>query len=112
MRISDWSSDVCSSDLGTAGHQAFSSNIFAMIGDLYPRRAVATVAGMGGMAGALGGIAIAPATGWTLQLTGSYLPILLYAGLAYLIALGAIKLLVPHMEPIFAPSPEIGRAHV
>src|SRR3546814_14694946 len=79
MRISDWSSDVCSSDLGTAGHQAFSSNIFAMIGDLYPRRAVATVAGMGGMAGALGGIAIAQATGWTLQLTGSYLPILLYA---------------------------------
>src|SRR3546814_10239475 len=106
MRISDWSSDVCSSDL-------FSSNIFAMIGDLYPRRAVATVAGMGGMAGALGGIAIAQATGWTLQLTGSYLPILLYAGLAYLIALGAIQLLVPHMEPIFAPSPEqIGRAHV
>src|SRR3546814_13023273 len=77
-----------------------------MIGDLYPRRAVATVAGMGGMAGALGGIAIAQATGWTLQLTGSYLPILLYAGLAYLIALGAIQLLVPHMEPIFAPSPE------
>src|SRR3546814_5811391 len=108
MRISDWSSDVCSSDL-------FSSNIFAMIGDLYPRRAVATVAGMGGMAGALGGIAIAQATGWTLQLTGSYLPILLYAGLAYLIALGAIQLLVPYMEPIFAASPaptEIGRAHV
>lgn len=85
--------------LGTAGHQAFSSNIFAMIGDLYPRRAVATVAGMGGMAGAIGGILIAQATGWTLQLTGSYLPILLYAGLAYLIALAAIQLLVPRMEP-------------
>lgn len=85
--------------LGTAGHQAFSSNIFAMICDLYPRRAVATVAGMGGAAGALGGILIAQATGWTLQLTGSYVPILAYAGLAYLIAFVAIQLLVPRMEP-------------
>jgi len=85
--------------LGTAGHQAFSSNIFTMISDLYPRRAVATIAGMGGAAGAVGGILIAQATGWTLELTGSYWPIVIYAGLAYLIALGAIQLLVPKMEP-------------
>ncbi|MXO60173.1 MFS transporter [Altererythrobacter salegens] len=85
--------------LGTAGHQAFSSNIFAMISDLYPRRAVATVAGMGGLAGAIGGILIAQATGWTLELTGSYLPIVIYAGLGYLIALAVIHLLVPRMEP-------------
>jgi ACS family hexuronate transporter-like MFS transporter len=85
--------------LGTAAHQAFSSNIFAMITDLYPRRAVATVAGMGGAAGALGGILIAQATGWTLELTGSYVPIMIYAGLAYLLAFGVIHLLVPLMEP-------------
>jgi len=85
--------------LGTAGHQAFSSNIFAMISDLYPRRAVATVAGMGGAAGAVGGILIAQATGWTLQLTGSYVPIVLYAGIAYLLAFAVIHLLVPKMEP-------------
>ena len=85
--------------LGTAGHQAFSSNIFTMISDLYPRRAVATVAGMGGAAGALGGILIAQATGWTLQLTGSYVPIVLYAGIAYLLAFSVIHLLVPRMEP-------------
>jgi ACS family hexuronate transporter-like MFS transporter len=85
--------------LGTAGHQAFSSNIFAMISDLYPRRAVATVAGMGGAAGAVSGILIAQATGWTLQLTGSYTPILLYAGVAYLLAFAVIHLLVPKMEP-------------
>ena len=85
--------------LGTAGHQAFSSNIFTMISDLYPRRAVATVAGMGGMAGAAGGILIAQATGWTLELTGSYVPILIYAGIAYLLAFAAIQLLVPKMEP-------------
>ena len=85
--------------LGTAGHQAFSSNIFAMISDLYPRRAVATIAGMGGLAGAIGGILIAQATGWTLELTGSYLPIVIYAGFGYLIALGFIHALVPKMEP-------------
>jgi len=85
--------------LGTAAHQAFSSNIFTMITDMYPRGAVATVAGMGGGAGAVGGILIAQATGWTLELTGSYVPIVLYAGLAYLIALGMIHLLVPRMTP-------------
>lgn len=85
--------------LGTAGHQAFSANIFTMITDLYPRRAVATIAGMGGAAGAVGGILIAQATGWTLELTGSYVPIVIYAGLAYLIAFGVIHLLVPKMEP-------------
>jgi ACS family hexuronate transporter-like MFS transporter len=85
--------------LGTAGHQAFSSNIFAMISDLYPRRAVATVAGLGGAAGAVGGILIAQATGWTLELTGSYAPIVLYAGIAYLLAFAVIHLLVPKMEP-------------
>jgi ACS family hexuronate transporter-like MFS transporter len=85
--------------LGTAGHQAFSSNIFAMISDLYPRRSVATVAGLGGAAGAIGGILIAQATGWTLQLTGSYAPIVLYAGVAYLVAFTVIHLLVPKMEP-------------
>ncbi len=84
--------------LGTAAHQAFSSNIFTMISDLYPRRAVATVAGMGGAAGAVGGILIAQATGWTLELTGSYTPIVIYAGLGYLIAFIIIHLLVPRME--------------
>jgi ACS family hexuronate transporter-like MFS transporter len=85
--------------LGTAAHQAFSANIFTMITDLYPRRAVATIAGIGGAAGAVGGILIAQATGWTLELTGSYLPIVIYAGLAYLIAFTVIHLLVPRMEP-------------
>ena len=85
--------------LGTAAHQAFSSNIFAMIADLYPRRAVATIAGMGGAAGAVGGILIAQATGWTLELTGSYVPIVIYAGFGYLIAFAVIQALVPRMDP-------------
>lgn len=85
--------------LGTAAHQAFSSNIFTMIADMYPRRAVATIAGMGGAAGAIGGILIAQATGWTLELTGSYVPIVIYAGLGYIIAFAIIQILVPNMAP-------------
>ena len=85
--------------LATAGHQAFSSNIFTMISDLYPRRAVATVAGIGGCAGAIGGMLIASATGYSLEYLGSYMPLMIYAGLAYLIAFTAIQLLVPKMVP-------------
>lgn len=85
--------------LGTAAHQAFSSNIFTMIADMYPRRAVAMIAGMGGAAGSVGGILIAQATGWTLEFTGSYVPIVIYAGLGYMIAFVVIQLLVPRMLP-------------
>lgn len=89
--------------MGTAAHQAFSSNIFAMISDMYPRRAVATIAGMGGAAGAVGGMLIAQATGWTLELTGSYVPIVIYAGMAYVLAFVIIQLLVPRMEAARMP---------
>jgi len=85
--------------LATAGHQAFSSNIFTMISDLYPRRAVATVAGLGGCAGAIGGMLIASATGLSLEYLSTYMPVMIYAGMAYVIAFLAIHLLVPRMEP-------------
>jgi len=85
--------------LATAGHQAFSSNIFTLISDMYPRRAVATVAGLGGAAGSVGGILMSQATGWTLELTGSYVPIITYAAFGYMIALTAIHLLVPRLDP-------------
>ncbi|RJF91536.1 MFS transporter [Sphingomonas cavernae] len=84
--------------LATAGHQAFSSNIFTLISDMYPRRAVATVAGIGGAAGSIGGILMAQATGWTLELAGSYVPIVTYAAFGYLIALTIIQVLVPRLE--------------
>jgi ACS family hexuronate transporter-like MFS transporter len=85
--------------LATAGHQAFSANIFTMISDLYPRRAVATVAGIGGCAGAIGGMLMAESAGRSLEYLGSYAPLMIYAGLAYLIAFTVIHLLVPKMEP-------------
>jgi ACS family hexuronate transporter-like MFS transporter len=91
--------------LATAGHQAFSANIFTMISDLYPRRAVATIAGMGGTAGAVGGMLMAKAAGLSLT-AGTYLPLLIYAGIAYLLAFAVIHLLVPKMVPASLGSPE------
>jgi ACS family hexuronate transporter-like MFS transporter len=83
-----------------AAHQAWSANIFTFSSDMFPKRAVGSVVGIGGMAGAVGGMLIALVVGRILQATGSYVPIFLMAGSAYLVALGIIHLLVPRMTPV------------
>jgi len=85
--------------LACAAHQGFSANIFTVASDLFPRRAVASVVGIGGCGGAVGGMFIATFTGWLLQLTGSYLPVFILAGSVYLVALGFVQLLAPRFEP-------------
>jgi ACS family hexuronate transporter-like MFS transporter len=85
--------------LATAGHQGWSANLFTFASDLFPRRAVASVVGIGGFGGAVGGMFIAAFTGWVLQVTGSYVPMFVIAGSVYLIALAFIQLLTPRMEP-------------
>lgn len=85
--------------LATAGHQGWSANVFTLTSDMFPRRAVASVVGIGGFAGAVGGMMIATFTGFLLQTTGSYVPVFLMAGSAYLIALLVVHLLAPRLEP-------------
>jgi MFS transporter, ACS family, hexuronate transporter len=85
--------------LAAAGHQGFSANLFTLTSDLFPARAVASVAGIGGMAGALGGMLIAEIVGHLLQWTGSYMIPFLMAASAYLIALLMIHLLSPRLIP-------------
>jgi ACS family hexuronate transporter-like MFS transporter len=86
--------------LATAGHQGWSANMFTFASDLFPRRAVASVVGIGGFGGAVGGMFIAALTGWVLQATGSYVPIFVIAGSVYLVALLVIHLLTPTMRPV------------
>jgi len=86
--------------LATAGHQGWSANMFTFASDLFPRRAVASVVGIGGFGGAVGGMVIATLTGWVLQATGSYVPIFVIAGSVYLVALLVIHLLTPTMHPV------------
>jgi ACS family hexuronate transporter-like MFS transporter len=85
--------------LATAGHQGWSANIYTLASDMFPRRAVASVIGFAGMAGAVGGMLIATATGYLLQWTGSYWTLFALAGSAYLVALATIQILVPRMQP-------------
>lgn len=91
--------------LATAGHQGWSANVFTLTSDMFPRHAVASVVGIGGFAGAVGGMMIATFTGWLLQTTGSYLPVFLMAGSAYLLALLLVHLLAPRLEPARLESP-------
>ena len=85
--------------LAAAAHQGFSANLFTLISDTFPTQAVGSVVGIGGTAGALGGILIAKIVGYTLQWTGSYMVPFLIAGFTYLLALAVIQLLMPDLEP-------------
>jgi ACS family hexuronate transporter-like MFS transporter len=85
--------------IAAAAHQGFSANLLTLPSDTFPTQAVGSVVGMGGMAGAIGGMLIAEIVGYTLQWTGSYIVPFLMASLAYLLALAALQLLAPRLEP-------------
>jgi ACS family hexuronate transporter-like MFS transporter len=90
--------------MAAAGHQGFSANLFTMTSDLFPTQAVASVVGIGGMAGAVGGMFIAKLVGYILQRSGSYQIPFFIAGCSYLVALGAIHLLTPGLGPAQFPA--------
>ncbi len=93
--------------LAAAAHQGFSANIFTLTSDMFPAKAVASVVGLGGMAGAIGGMLIAKFVAHVLQLTGSYAIPFAIASSAYLISLAIIHILAPRLEPVridFSPT--------
>lgn len=85
--------------LAASAHQGWSANLFTLTSDMFPRKAVGSVVGIGGMAGAVGGMFIAMLVGAILQTTGSYVSVFILAGGAYLVALLVIHLLSPKLEP-------------
>ena len=90
--------------LACAGHQGFSANLFALPSDVFPRWAVGSVVGLGGLSGALGGMAMAKYAGWVLQtLHHDYTPIFIFASVAYLMALLVVHLIVPRYAPVQLP---------
>lgn len=86
--------------LAAAAHQGFSCNLYTITSDMFPAPAVASVTGIGGMAGATGGMLIAKIVGYILQTTGSYMIPFFIAGFAYLAAVLCIHLLSPRLEPV------------
>ncbi len=93
--------------LAGAAHQGWSANIFTTASDMFPKRAVGSVVGLGGTAGAAGGLLFAPLVGYILEHTGNnYLIPFLVAGSAYLVAFAVIQALAPRLAP--APLDEAG----
>jgi ACS family hexuronate transporter-like MFS transporter len=86
--------------LATSGHQGFSANLYTFPSDVFPKQAVASVVGIGGTAGAVGGMLMSKYAGWVLDSIGSYTPIFVVAGTVYLLALAVIHALSPRMEAV------------
>ena len=85
--------------LATAGHQGWSANLFTLPSDMFPKSAVASVTGIGGMAGAVGGVLLQLGTGVIVYLTHSYVSLFLVACLAYPSAFLIIHALTPKLTP-------------
>jgi ACS family hexuronate transporter-like MFS transporter len=94
--------------IGIAGaaHQAWSANLFTTTSDMFPKRAVASLVGVGGMAGSLGGMAFPLFAGVLLDRMGTsgYAVLFAICGSAYLVAFLLNHLLAPRFEPIKLPS--------
>ena len=86
--------------MAAAAHQGWASNIFTVVSDIYPRGAVASMTGLSGFGGAVGGALAASFVGFLLDLTGSYMLIFGIAGTAYLLAWLILKLMIPRIEPL------------
>jgi ACS family hexuronate transporter-like MFS transporter len=94
-----WSA-VAIVSVAAAAHQWWSANLFTTASDMFPRAAVASVVGIGGFAGAMGGMLFQRATGRILEATNNnYSIIFTICGLAYVSALLVIHLLSPRLEP-------------
>lgn len=86
--------------LATAAHQGWSANLFTLVSDMFPKQAVGSVVGIGGMAGAIGGMIVSTAAGYLLTATGSYMALFIIASGSYLFALFLIQFLAPKLNPV------------
>lgn len=86
--------------LAAAAHQGWSANLVTTVSDVFPRRAVGTVIGIGGTMGMLGSFLFSGVIGETLQRTGQYWALFAIGALAYLVALAIMHVLMPRMKPV------------
>jgi ACS family hexuronate transporter-like MFS transporter len=86
----------------TAGHQAWSANLFTVVSDVFPKAATASLIGIGGTFGAVSGLAADWCLGRVLSNSGphGYLLAFLIFGSLYLVAFGLLQLLMPRMTPL------------
>jgi len=89
--------------VATSAHQGWSANVFTLASDLFPKRDVATVVGIGGFAGAVGGWIIARVAGYVLQWFHTYVPLFIIASVMHPLAIGVVQLLIPRVGPVEIP---------
>jgi MFS transporter, ACS family, hexuronate transporter len=110
-RLSSMWAAVLLIGLACACHAGFSANLFTLVSDTVPRKAVSSVVGIGGTAGCVGMVVFSTLTGyildWTNEIYGQkdYLIPFVIAGSTYLIATAVIHLLLPRLEPMTFPEP-------
>jgi ACS family hexuronate transporter-like MFS transporter len=86
--------------LATAAHQGWSANIFTTASDMFPKKVVGSVVGLGSFAGSLGGMIFLTSAGYIVQATGSYMILFIICGSVYLLALGLMTLLTNNVKPV------------
>ena len=94
--------------LATSAHQAWSANLFTLVSDMFPQRAVASVVGIGACGGSLSMMFVGLLIGLVLTFThGNYAPLFVIAGTVYLFAIAIIHLIVPKLQSV--PIQQLGR---
>jgi MFS transporter, ACS family, hexuronate transporter len=93
--------------IGAAAHQAWSANIYTTVSDMFPKKAIASVIGIGGMAGGFGGVVMSKLGGTLFDhykalghIQTGYTIMFAICAVSYLIAWGIMKLLVPVYKPV------------
>ena len=94
-----------------AGHQGFSTNLFALIADITPTPRVARVTSVAAFCGNVGGFGVQKAAGWVLTAGLGYGPLFAFAAVSYLLALGWIQLLLPHIRTADGARPAVAIHH-
>ena len=105
-RVGDWPA-VLLIGLAASAHQAWSANLYTTVSDMFPKKDVATIIGLGGMAGSAGGFFFPILTGWLLDrftargdVTAGYAILFSICAFAYLVAFAVHHVLAPKFEPI------------
>ena len=86
--------------IAMASHQAWSANVFTLASDMFPKRDLGSVVGLGGAAGAVGGVIIATVAGYVLQWFHTYVPLFIIASVMHPLAIGLVQVLIPRVESL------------
>jgi ACS family hexuronate transporter-like MFS transporter len=93
--------------IGASAHQAWSANIFTTVSDMFPKKAIGSIIGIGGMAGGIGGVLVSKLGGYLFDyydglghIQTGYTIMFVICAVAYLIAWAVMKMLVPKYSPI------------